>query len=101
MKQSRSSGLIGIIVIIILAIITLSYFNIDLKTVVEKPETQKNLTYAAEQSASLWNTHLKEPVTSVWKAITGVVWKTFVESMQQPAKPIETTTPATIPEIKQ
>lgn len=44
MKNSRS-GIISTIVLIIIALIILGYFNIDFKTIIESPMVQGNFKY--------------------------------------------------------
>ena len=81
MKQ-RNRGLIGIILIIIIALLVISYFNINLQTVVQKPTTQQNFTYVASTSTSFWNTYLQKPASYLWNTVfIGLLWSSFINEM--------------------
>lgn len=82
MRHTSDRGLVGIVVIIVVAILALSYFNIDLKTVIEKPETKNNVEYATQTSVSVWNKYLAQPATYVWNTIVvEYIWKSFIANM--------------------
>jgi hypothetical protein len=67
MKKNR--GFIKVVLIIIIALVILSYFGIDIKKTVESPTTQDNISYIKETSTNVWNTVLKAQVISVWENI--------------------------------
>jgi hypothetical protein len=82
MRHSSNRGLVGIIVIIIVAILTLSYFNIDLKSVAEKPQTQQNIEYATITSKTVWDKYMSKPATYIWNTIVvEYIWKSFLANM--------------------
>lgn len=84
MRHTRQSGLAGILLLIILAIVTLSYFNVDIEEVAKKPETQAGITLVSQHATSLYESHLKQPLQEFWQTIVvDVVWKNFVESMKE------------------
>jgi len=84
MRPTDSNGLIGILLLIILAIVTFSYFNIDVKTIADKPETQAGVKYATDQAVSLFEKHFQQPLNELWKTvITDGAWKSFVEDIKQ------------------
>ena len=82
MKKHANQGLISILLIIVIAILALSFFNIDLKTVAEKPQTQKNVSYVVDNSTSFWNTYLQKPASYLWNDIfINLLWNSFVDNM--------------------
>ena len=81
---NTESGLIKLIVIIIIAIIVLSYFGFDLRAIVEAPETQGNLGYVWGLVVHVWDTYLVGPATYLWNDVfIDLLWNTFIENMDR------------------
>ncbi len=88
MRQMQNKGLVGILVIIILAIISLSYFNIDLEKELQKPETKQGIEYASKEGTTFWKTYLEKPLTDAWnKIIVGGLWDEFMKSVNETSLP--------------
>ncbi len=51
----RQQGLIGIILLIIIALIILGYFGFSARTIVESPQVQENLGYFWDMVKTLFN----------------------------------------------
>lgn len=69
-------GLIRTILLIIIALLIVSYFGINLRTLVSSPTTQDNISYVASTSVTVWDNYLKVPVTYLWKEVfVELVWK--------------------------
>lgn len=102
MRQTHNKGLIGILVIIVLAIITLSYFNIDLQKVANEPSAEKNIEYVTEQTTTFWKAHLEKPFNEFWKTVVvGELWNTFKKSIEETTKqPIAAPAQQPLPEIQ-
>lgn len=63
MKSPRKNeGLIGLIVVIVVALIILGYFGFDIRKIIESPQVQKNLEYAWNVASTIWG--------EVWGLIT-------------------------------
>lgn len=71
-------------------VIILSYFNVDLRSIVEAPQTQKNIAYMTEVGQKvwegflkpIWDNYLSEPVLYFWQNIfVDILWRTFTESI--------------------
>ncbi len=91
-KQSQQGGFVRFIIILIIAILLLSYFNIDLKTEVEKPQTQQNITYVKDQSQSVWQQYLEQPFFYIWNNIfIDLIWSVFVDNMERIKNHVPTT----------
>ncbi len=87
MRQTHNKGLIGILVIIVLAIITLSYFNVDLQKVANEPSAEKNIEYVTEQTTTFWKANLEKPFNEFWKTVViGELWNTFKKSIEETSK---------------
>ena len=82
MRNTRNNGLVSIILILIIAILALSYLNIDLKSLVEKPQTQNNIAYVTQSSESIWTAYLEKPAPYIWnKVFVDLVWNSFIDNM--------------------
>lgn len=78
----RNTGFIKLILIIIILIIALSYFNIDIRGVVEAPQTQQNLDYARGWAVFVWSEYLANPVLYFWNNIfINLLWESFVDNL--------------------
>lgn len=76
-------SIIGVLLLGVILIIVLSYFKINLKAVVENPETQSNFSYVGGVSKSLWNDYLKKPATYLWNDVfLAIFWKSFISNME-------------------
>lgn len=81
-QHKNSRGFIGIIVIIIIAIIILSYLGFDLKKLFTSDMAQKNFSYVTGFIKNLWSNYLSVPFTFVWneavKPLFQIMWKAFL-----------------------
>ncbi len=75
--------MIKIILIIIVAVVVLGYFNIDLRSVWNSETVQNNLGFIWNGTKTIWNDYLKEPATFVWGAFYNYIWLAFVENMER------------------
>ena len=75
---NTNSGLVRLIILIVIALLVLSYFNIDIKSTVEKPQTQQNVGYVKGVALNVWNNFLSKPVLYFWNNIfVGLLWSAF------------------------
>jgi hypothetical protein len=75
---------VKLIILIIIAIIALSYFGFDLRGIVEAPQTQENLSYVWGLLISLWENILRRPVLFFWQNIfIDLLWETFVSNFER------------------
>jgi hypothetical protein len=83
MKKGGIS-ILGILFLGIILILVLSYFNISIQAVVEKPSTQNNVKYVTGSTESLWNEYLKKPLTDFYNDIwVKFFWASFVSNMER------------------
>ena len=78
---NTQSGFIKLILLVIIAILVLGYFNIDLKSLAEKPSTKNNIGYVVSLGSKAWNNYLSKPVLYFWNNIfVGILWEAFVNN---------------------
>ena len=95
-NPKKQSGFIKFIIIIIIAIIILSYFGFNLRAIVESPTTQGNLGYVWGGVVFVWDTWLVGPVSYLWNDIfINLLWDSFIDNM----KKIKAGEPTTIEEL--
>ena len=87
MIKNQKNGLIsilGMIVITIIAVFVLSYFNISIRGVVESPAAQDNINYVGGASKSVWDKYLKGPASYLWNDVwVDIFWKGFILNMER------------------
>jgi hypothetical protein len=75
-------GLIQWIIIIIVALLILSYYGFNLRTLVQAPATQNNFGYVATTTVSVWDKYLKQPATYLWKDIfLDLIWDPAINNL--------------------
>jgi hypothetical protein len=83
-KKNRGVSLIGILIIGLVVILVIGYFNISVKKVVESPGAQDNLHYVGDSTKSAWDKFLKEPVHYLWQDVwINIFWKGFISNMER------------------
>ncbi len=94
--KNDNRGLIKWIVIIIIAIIVLSYFGFDLRGIVESEQTQNNLGYVWGGIVLVWDSYLSQPILYFWNNIfIDLLWNSFIDNMER----IKAGQPTTITEM--
>ncbi len=86
-EEGKKSGLHihfgGLIVIII---ILLLLFRVDLKTVTNSPQFQKNVSFVKEQAVTVWDKYLKEPLINGWNGLFNNLVDKGVEELKEGLK---------------
>ena len=80
-KNTFQKGIVGVIVLIIIAIVLFSYFGINLKELSSKPIFKENFSFVKEISITIWNSYLlpvwnnvlKTPVLFLWSKLIGLL----------------------------
>ena len=63
MLDKKQGGFIKLLVLfVILIVIVISYLGIDLRAIVQSPETQGNLGYVWGLVVTVWDNYLERPV---------------------------------------
>lgn len=77
-------GLINWIIIIIIAIVVLSYFGFDIRAIVEDDDTQNNIGYVWGGVVYVWEHYLMGPLGYLWNDVfIDLIWDSFVENMER------------------
>ena len=82
MRINRQNGFVRTILIIIIAILVLSYLGIDLKAIVDAPGTQNNLNYVWGGVSYVWTNYLARPFNYLWYDIfVDKIWSEFLKTL--------------------
>jgi hypothetical protein len=69
-------GFVKLIIILVIAILVLSYLGFDLKSIVESQQNQKNFGYVGAYISAFWTKYMKGPATWIWDNImVKIVWE--------------------------
>ena len=83
-KKQMNGGLIKLVILIVIAILVLSYLGFDLKTFIESDQTQGNLGYVWTFVLNVWENYLKSPVMYFWNEIfIKLIWSAFTSNMEK------------------
>ena len=78
------SGFAKLIILIVIAILILSFFGFNLRSIVESDTSKENFSYAWSWVVLVWDRYLSKPVTYFWNNIfIDLIWKTFVNSFER------------------
>ncbi len=81
-KIQTNRGLVRTIILIVIALLILSYFGFNIRAIVNSPVGQENFSYAQELMLKVWNGFLKTPVTYLWKNIfLDLIWNPAFENL--------------------
>lgn len=84
MYTPHTRGFFKLILIVTAALLILGYFNIDLKSTIESPTNQENVSYIKERTTHIWETYLKKPVLFFWNNIfINLLWNAFTSNMER------------------
>ena|SRR3989344_3940128 len=85
MTKYKKGGIsiVGILLLGFILILVLSYFKISIKSVVESPEGQENISYVGGGTRNLWNDYLKKPASYLWNDVfVDIFWQSFINNME-------------------
>ena len=69
-----NKGIIQTIIIIVIALLILSYFGYNLRSIATSPTAQDNFSYVGEVVSNVWNNWLETPVTYLWNIFVNYIW---------------------------
>lgn len=82
--MKEQSGFMKLIILIIIVVFILSYFGINLRSIVNNEDFQNNLNYVWGGVKYVWHTYLANPAKYLWYNIfIDLLWDSFVENMQR------------------
>jgi len=83
-KNQDQKGFIKFIVIIVIAIIILSYFGFDIRSIIESPESQGNLGYVWGGVVYVWESWIERPASYLWNDVfIDLLWDSFIENLER------------------
>lgn len=82
-RISTQTGLVKTIIVIIVALLILSYFGFNLRSLINSPTTQDNFSYVKNFTVKVWNNYLKRPATYLWNDIfIKLIWKPAIHALE-------------------
>lgn len=66
MHLKKQSGFVQLVIILLIAILALSYFGIDLEQAFTKPLFKKNLIFTWNTAKSVWTNYIYNPITGIF-----------------------------------
>jgi|SRR3989344_4653784 len=60
-NKNGGMSILGVLILVVIFILILSYFHISIQAVVESPETQENFNYVIINGKLIWDEYLKRP----------------------------------------
>ena len=82
-KTAQNRGIVKLIILIVVALLVLSYFGINLRALVNSPTTQDNISYTSTGAVTVWDTYLRVPATYLWKDIfINLIWDPAIHNLQ-------------------
>ena len=76
-------GIVRTIIIIVIALLALSYYGFNLRSTVEAPLTQSNFSYVWSGVTYTWNTYLKNPATYLFNFFVTNIWNPSIGDIQR------------------
>lgn len=81
--MKTKQGIVKTVILIIIALLILSYYGFDLKQTVEAPTTQSNFSYVTHFVVNIWQTYLEKPAKYLWNEIfLKLIWSSAVTNLQ-------------------
>lgn len=88
--------MIRYIIILVVAILVLSYFGFSIKDLVQNPNTQSNFAYVWHGVVYVWYGYLAKPANYLWNEIfLKIIWRPAIENFLR----MNANQPTTIDEI--
>ena len=83
-KEKRGISIVGVLFLGFVLLLVLSYFRINIRSVVESPEAQDNINYVGGGTRNLWNDYLKKPASYLWNDVfVNIFWQSFINNMER------------------
>ena len=101
-KTATDRGIVKLIILIVVALLVLSYFGISLRALVNSPTTQDNISYTASSTVTVWDTYLKVPATYLWNDIfISLIWDPAIQNLKNLRDNQPTTIQSSAPVVPQ
>lgn len=78
---TNRGGIIRTVLFIVVVLLVISYFGLNLRSIVNSPAGQSNFSYVGEVLSNLWNNYLKVPVTYFWNIFVTYIWTPLISNL--------------------
>jgi len=83
-NKKAGISILGIIILAVIVILVLGYFNISLRTVVNNPTSQDNISYVKGGTESFWDEYFAQPASYLWNDVwVKIFWQGFINNMER------------------
>ena len=83
MKINKQRGIVRTVIIIIIALLVISYFGINLRQVATSPTAESNFSYVWGGIVYTWDNYLKTPVTEAYDFFITYIWNPSLNDIQR------------------
>ena len=80
-KNNHKRGIVGMIVILVIALLVLSYFGFNLRQTVDSPTTQSNFSYVWSSIVYIWQTYLQTPARALYEIFIQFIWTPIINHL--------------------
>ncbi len=81
-KFSDDRGLVKMIIVIVVALLVLSYFGFNLRNIASSPTAQDNFSYVWGIVTNIWTNYLAKPAMYVWEIIMKYILNPILHNVQ-------------------
>lgn len=82
-NRNPQQGIVKTIILIVIALLFLSYLGFDLRRAAEDPKTRSNFSYAIGFATTTWNTYLARPASYLWNDVfIDLIWTTAIDNLE-------------------
>jgi hypothetical protein len=79
MKSNR--GLIQLLILLLIALIVLGYYGISVRSAVNNPTTQDNISYVWNGTVNIWDDYLQAPAGYLWNIFIDDIWTPALDNL--------------------
>jgi hypothetical protein len=83
--QGHNRGIIKIVVIVVIALLVLSYFGYNIRDIANSQTSKDNFSYVGGVLYNIWNDYLKGPVLFAWNLFVDYVWTPAINNLKKPS----------------
>ncbi len=83
MKINKQRGIVRTVILIIIALLVVSYFGINLRQLATSPTSESNFSYVWGSVTYVWDTYLKTPATEVYDLFITYIWDPSIADIQR------------------
>jgi hypothetical protein len=79
-----NQGLVGLVIMLVVLILSVSYFGISIKNIAESPTSQSNFGYVKQVIVDIWTNYLAKPASYLYNDIwLNLCWRPFVDNLER------------------